>query len=151
MLEDAAIQYVNQSEDNLRLIGYGIVIAGAVLAAIVHKSNAERRRAPYFAYSGLLLFIAAAAQLVWFGSIPAMKGGFLWVFMLVDIVVDLAVGYAFGVIAMARSRDAYGHARMAALAFIPIANFWLLLTPSKNEYQPTACRRFRYLPACSVS
>jgi len=33
---------------------------------------------------------------------------------------------------MARSRDAYGHGRMAALAFIPLANLWLLLTPSKN-------------------
>ena len=34
---------------------------------------------------------------------------------------------------MARSRDAYGHSRMAFLAFIPIANFWLLLTPSKSK------------------
>lgn len=133
MLEEIAIQYVSQTEDSLRLISYGITIAGAVVAAIFHKSSAEVRRAPYFAYSGLLFFIAAASQLVWFGSIPAMIGGFLWVFMLVDVVVGLGVGYAFGIIAMARSRDAYGHARMAALAFIPIANFWLLLTPSKND------------------
>lgn len=53
--------------------------------------------------------------------------------MLVDVVVGLGLGYAFGIIAMARSRDAYGRARMAVLAFIPIANFWLLLTPSKND------------------
>lgn len=133
MFEDLAIQYVSQTEESLRLISYGITIAGAVVAAIFHKSTAELRRAPYFAYSGLLFFIAAASQLVWFGSIPAMTGGFLWVFMLVDVVVGLGVGYAFGIIAMARSRDAYGHARIAFLAFIPIANFWLLLTPSKNE------------------
>jgi hypothetical protein len=36
-------------------------------------------------------------------------------------------------IAADRSRDAYGHGRLAALAFIPFANFWLLLTPSKAE------------------
>lgn len=138
MLEEIAVQYVSQTEGSLRLISYGIIIAGAVVAAIFHKSSAELRRAPYFAYSGLLSFIAAASQLVWFGSIPAMTGGFLWVFMLVDVVVGLGVGYAFGTIAMARSRDAYGHARMAALAFIPIANFWLLLTPSKNDV--SACR-----------
>lgn len=133
MLEEIAIQYVNQTEDRLRLISYGITIAGAVVAAIFHKSNAELRRAPYFAYSGLLFFIAAASQLIWFGSISAMIGGFLWIFMLVDVVVGLGVGYAFGIIAMARSRDGFGHARRAVLAFIPIANFWLLLTPSKGD------------------
>ncbi|RXV60101.1 hypothetical protein C6W92_14150 [Roseovarius sp. A46] len=133
MFEDLAIQYVSQTEDSLRLIAYGIIIAGAIVAAIFHKSTAELRRVPYFAYSGLLFFVAAASQLVWLGSIPAMTGGFLWLLMLVDVVVRLGVGYAFGIIAMARSRDAYGHARVAFLAFIPIANFWLLLTPSKNE------------------
>lgn len=138
MLEDVAIQYVSQSEDDLRLIGYGITVAGAVVAGLLNRSSAELRRAPYFAYSGLLFLIVAASQLVWFGSIPAMTGGYLWVFMLVDVVVGLAVGYAFGVIAMARSRDAYGHGRMAALAFIPLANFWLLLTPSKNSTSPNS-------------
>ena len=39
----------------------------------------------------------------------------------------------FCLIALARSRDAYGHGRLAVLGFIPIANFWLLLTPSENE------------------
>lgn len=133
MLEEIAVQYVSLTEDSLRLVSYGITIAGAIVAAIFHKGDAELRRAPYFAYSGLLFFIVAASQLVWFGSIPAMIGGFLWVFMFVDVIVGLGVGYAFGIIAMARSRDAYGHARMAFLAFIPLANFWLLLTPSKNE------------------
>jgi len=133
MFEDLAFQYVSQTENGLRLTSFAITIAGAVVAAIFHKSTAELRRAPYFAYSALLLFFAAASQLVWLGSIPAMTGGFLWVFMLVDVFVGLGVGYAFGIIAMARSRDAYGHARKAFLAFIPFANFWLLLTPSKNE------------------
>ena len=132
MLEEIAIQYVSQTESSLRLISYGNTIAGAIVAAIFHKSTAELPRAPYFAYSGLLVFIATASQLVWFGSIPAMTGGFLRVFMLVDVIVRLGVGYVFGIVAMARSRDAYGHARMAFLAFIPFANLWLLFTSSKN-------------------
>jgi hypothetical protein len=133
MLEELAIQYVGHPEYIGRLISYGISIAGALVAAAFHKSTAELRRAPYFAYSGLLFFTAAASNLVWFGLIQAMTGGFLWVFMLVDVIVGLGTGYAFGVIAMARSRDAYGHARLAFLAFIPIALFWLLVTPSKRE------------------
>lgn len=133
MLEEIALQYVNQSEDGLRLIGYGIVVVGAVLAGLTNKHRNELARAPYFAYSGLLFFVTSAAQLVWLGSVPAMTGGYLWVFMLVDVMVSLASGYGIGVVAMARSRDAYGHGRFAVLAFIPLANFWLLLTPSKTD------------------
>lgn len=133
MLEDLALQYVSLSEDDLRLIGYGFAIAGGVLAGLLHRGTSELSRAPYFAFNGLMFFVVSAAQLVWLGSIPALKGGYVWVFMLVDVLVRVAAGYGVGVIAMARSRDAYGHGRMAALAFIPIANFWLLLTPSKNQ------------------
>lgn len=132
MLEEVALQYVNQSEDSLKLIGYGLAVVGGVIAGLTHHSTSELPRAPYFAYSGMLFLATAAAQLVWLGSIPATSGGYLWAFMLVDVLVGVAVGYATGVIAMARSRDAYGHGGMAALAFIPLANFWLLLTPSKN-------------------
>ena len=52
--------------------------------------------------------------------------------MLISLVSIIATGYFLCRIAMARSRDAYGHGRMAFLAFIPFANFWLLLTPSKK-------------------
>ena len=133
MLEYIAIQYVNQSDGNLRLIGYGTVVLGAMIAAIFYHSQAELRRAPFFAYCGMLFLVSVVAQLVWIGSFTSyILGDFLWAFVLVDVVVGLVVGYAFGVIAMARSRDAYGHGRMAVLAFIPLANLWLLLTPSKN-------------------
>jgi hypothetical protein len=133
MLEDLALQYVSMSEDDLRLIGYAFAIAGGVLAGLFHRSTSELPRAPYFAYTGLLFFVVSAAQLIWLGSVPALMGGYVWVFMVIDLLVRVAVGYGIAVIAMARSRDAYGHGRMAALAFIPIANFWLLLTPSKNQ------------------
>ncbi len=52
--------------------------------------------------------------------------------MAISLTASIAGGYFFCRIAIARSHDAYGHGRMAFLAFIPIANFWLLLTPSKN-------------------
>jgi hypothetical protein len=91
------------------------------------------QRAPYFAYIGLLFFIANGSQIVWLGSFPAMTDGFLWAFMLVDVIVGISIGYALAVIAMARSRDGFGHARRAVLAFLPIANLWLLGIPSKKD------------------
>ncbi len=136
MLEDLAVRYIGQSENNLRLIAYCVTVLGAAFAGLFHRSNARLRRAPYFAYICILLLLSVAAQVVWLGSIPAVRGGYLWVFMLVDLVVGLVTGYVLGVIAMARSRDAHGHARMAFLAFIPLANFWLWLAPSRSEESP---------------
>ena len=41
MVEEIAVQYVSLTEDSLRLVSYGITIAGAIVAAIFHKSDAE--------------------------------------------------------------------------------------------------------------
>ncbi len=133
MLEDIAIQYISQTEGNLKTIAVCISIFGGILAGIFHRSNAELDRGAYFAFSGLLFFASAVEQLVWLGSIPALSGGYLWSFMLSDVLVGLAVGYGYCVIAMARSKAAYGNRRAAALAFIPIGNLWLLFTPTKND------------------
>jgi uncharacterized membrane protein YhaH (DUF805 family) len=133
MLEEIAVQYVNQTEATLRALSYGLSIAGGIAAGILHKSDSELHRAPYFAWTGILFLITAASQLIWFGVIQAMSGGFLWVFVLVDVVIGLGFGYGYAVAAMARSRDAYGHGGKAFLAFIPIVNFLLFLTPSRNQ------------------
>lgn len=132
MFENIAINYLNQPEGTLNTIGYGLVIVGAVVAGITNRSNAELARVPYFAQSALIFLLVSAVQLVWLQTFPAMMGGYLWVLMAVSFAASMVGGYFFGKIAMARSRDAYGHGRMAALAFIPLANFWLLLKPSKN-------------------
>ena len=133
MLEDLAIQYASQSEDTLGLIGLGLAVVGAVIAGLVRQSKAELARAPYFVYSALIVFVVSAGGIVWLQAIPAMTGGYLWLLMTISLAASIAGGYCLYRIAMARSRDAYGHSRMAFLAFIPIANFWLLLTRSKHE------------------
>lgn len=133
MLEDIAIQYVVENETNLGLATNATIFAGAIGAAIFHRSSAELQRAPYFAKMGALFLIFAASRLIWLGLFPAMIGGFLWVLVLADAVVCFGHGYAVVVIAKARSRDAFGHARMAFLAFVPIANLYLHFTPSKND------------------
>ena len=115
------------------MIVYGLLIAGAIVATITVRSKAEIARAPYFAYSAVIAFAVSAAQIVWLLTTPALMGGYLSLIVAVWFVALVAGGYFFCDIAMARSRDAYGHARMGFLAFIPIANFWLLFTPSKDK------------------
>ena len=133
MLEDLAIQLVSQSEGTLTGLGLGMAIVGAIIAAMVTRSNVEIARAPFFAYAALIIFAGSAVQIVWLAAVPAAIGGYLWVLAAISLAAAIASGYFVCLLAMARSRDAYGHARMAFLAFIPIANLWLLVVRSKNE------------------
>lgn len=133
MIEDLAVKFVVEGGESFELIGYGLLIAGAIIAAIAVRSEAEIARAPYFAYSAVIGFAISAVQIVWLLTVPAVAGGYLSLIVAVWFASLIVGGYFLCDIAMARSRDAYGHARMGFLAFIPVANFWLLLTPSKNK------------------
>lgn len=132
MLDTIAIQFINQSEDSLRAIDFGLILIGAIIAAVSSQSKVELARVPYFALSALIFFLVSVVQIVWLQPRLALAGGYLWVLVLISMVASVAGGFFLCRIAMARSRDAYGYGRRAFLAFIPIANFWLLLTPSKN-------------------
>lgn len=134
MLEDLALQYSEVSEDDMRLIGYGLVILGGIIGGLTYRSTTEIRRAHYFALSGLI-FLSVAV--VTFGGmafiVQSLVSGFFWVVVAAEMLASVVGGFFLARIAADRSYDAYGHGRAAALAFIPFANFWLLLTPSKHE------------------
>lgn len=132
MLEELAYDYINLSEDGLYLTRLLSLAVGGLIAGVTNKSTYRMRRAPYFANSALIFFGVSLSTVIWFASIPAMLGGYLWVVMTIDIAITIAAGYFVGLIAMARSRDAYGTNGSAVLAFIPVANFWLLFTRSQS-------------------
>ena len=133
MLETFAVQYLLQDETVLTAIALGSFVVGALIAAVFVRSETDLPRAPYFAYIALMTFAVSAVQLVWLHAVLAIEGGYLWVLMAIDLSAAVAAGYFFCRIAIARSRNAYGHGRMAFLGFLPIANFWLLLTPPKDQ------------------
>ena len=134
MLEDLALQYSEWPEDQVRALSYGLVILGGIIGGLSNRSLVELRRAPYFALSGLVFLGVATATFTGMAFIvQALVGGFFWTIVGLEMLASAVGGFFIARIAAARSRDAYGHGRMAALAFIPLANFWLLLTPSKNE------------------
>jgi uncharacterized membrane protein YhaH (DUF805 family) len=134
MIEELAYQYASLSEANPQLVSLAIAAVGAVIAAFVTRSTSELRRAPYFAVSGLLFLLFAIVSMFTSAFIvQAIVGEMFWVIITLEVLATAVFGFFLGRIAMARSRDAYGHGRAAVLAFIPFANFWLLLTPSKTE------------------
>lgn len=133
MLEDLAMQYVNQDKDAIRVMGQGFAVAGGLLAWALHRGKLAMKRAPYFAYTSLFILLMALTQMVWLASQSAVAAGYLWILMIVDVATSVIFGYGLAVIAMARSRDVCGQAKMAFLAFIPLANLWLLFNKSREE------------------
>jgi len=133
-LEEIAYQYASMSEEGSRAAGYGVAVVGGLLGGITARSSAELQRAPYFAYTALYVL---ALGLFNYASVPAlvpaMKAGYFWVLMGSTILIQFAGGFVIARLAMCRSRDAFGHAKLAPLAFIPLANFWLYLAPSRME------------------
>lgn len=120
----------------LMLVSIGLMVAGAVLAARQDTTENRLHRAPYFAQIALIGLGAAAAQVVWLMTGPAVAGGWLWVPLLVVAAALIWAGYLLFPLARARARDAWGNTGMAFLTFIPIANLWLLFKPSQDENQP---------------
>ena len=133
MLEEFAIQYLSLRENTIGLIGYGLAVVGAIIAAIFVRSKVEIAREAYFAYSALILFLVSSVQAVWLLSTPATESGYLWMLMANSFAASIVSGYFIYRLAMARSRDAFGNTRSAFLAFIPFLNFWLLFARPKDE------------------
>ena len=136
MLEELAQRFVALSESEINAVSYLLVIVGGVAAGLLNKSNAELERAPYFASTAIVVFLATCAQAIWLQSAPALAGGYLWIIVLASLLISAAAGYFVGKFAIARSYSAYGHGRRAALGFIPIANLALLLTAPRVPNSP---------------
>ena len=132
MLDQLALSYIANAGNTIPPI-YGALFIGAVLAAVVDRNEDWRMaRAPYFAYSALVGLMIAAFQLVWLNVDAAVTNGYLWLFMVTDLGSTCAGGFLIGRFAMGRSRDLRGNARLLPLAFIPIANLYLLFAASPH-------------------
>ncbi len=146
MFEEYAIQYYQLPGDQLRLVAYGLAIIGGIIGGATNRSTAELRRAPYFALTGLMFFgtvvVSFAEVLV---LVRSIAGGYLWGLVVVDLFTAVGGGFFIARIAIARSRDAHGHGRMAPLAFVAFANFWLLLGPSANKDSASPAPTIRLL------
>ena len=134
MLEDLPIKVAFGAEHALDPSRLVWVVAGAIAAAVITRSKVELPRAPYFAYMAALVLTVLSAQLVWLPTERSITSGYPAAVLAIWIVTLTVGGYCGCLLAMARSRDAYGHDGMAWLAFIPLANLWLLLKRSRNEH-----------------
>jgi len=132
-LERFAFQIAEWPASYIVVVSYLMTVAGALLAARTTERNGRLPRVPYFAYQGLIFFSASLASQVALIMPFAMVGGFLiLLFAFTLIFVPVIAGYFTSLIAMARSRDAFDHPYGAILAFIPLANLYLLFATNRE-------------------
>lgn len=142
MLEDFAISFTNQSEAALMAWGIGLSLLGFVLALRMRRNSQwSLRRVPYFlAFAGIFV-LSSALPLAWMATFEAMKHGVLWLLVASIFLGIAAFGYVYGVISHARSVSGYGDGGSAWMAFVPIANLFLLFKAPIQKDETTSAAR----------
>jgi len=133
MIEDISIKILGQNEIIVKIFYWAFVILGAAITAPFNRSRSELQRTPYFFFMIAINFGVALAESIWLLYVPAILGGYVSALLAIGLSAAMLSGYLYGRVAMARSRDAYGHSRNAVLAFIPLANLILLFKRSRID------------------
>lgn len=131
-MEELAYYLSGVWSETERGFAFGLLILGGLLAMITWRSDLTLLRAPYFAYTGCVSLFIAVCSLGWLNIYSAMANQYLWLLMLITISAYFVGGYVIGILAKARSRDINGKSRLALLAFVPLLNLILLLSPSRE-------------------
>lgn len=140
-LNEWALRYGDATADLGIVANIAVMAFGALVAWVLVRRPYRLLRAPYFALvGGITLSVAGvgygnATQLV-----GAIASGLFFVSVLVEIGYLLCAGFALMVVGMARARDAYDKPWAGFLAFIPIGNLFLLMTPSLDADLPPPSR-----------
>jgi len=116
-----------------------LVIVSAILTDLLKRTTHKIPRSTYFLNTSLVTFAGSISQFIWVAVFGAIANDYVFLIAAIDITVWLTVGYVLIMLSKARSNDAFGSSGYAALGFIPIANFVLLLKPSMDTTtQPAA-------------
>lgn len=132
IIEIYAFEYLKFAEQNQF---YAVILFSsfALLFGFLFSVNLRIQRATYFLYVSFIALCTVLSQFIWYFAYEAIANGYLHIISVLDIAVWAVSAYSAVVVTKARSNDAFGHSRLALLGFIPIANFWLLFTPSKDD------------------
>jgi hypothetical protein len=131
-LEYYALEYMGFIE-NFVAYNYIFVLIGAVIGGFWAKVDYKMKRSTYFLNTSFAVCLVSLAQIVWLLFVKAVATGLLPLLVAVDVILWIAFGYAIMLLGKARAIDAFGTTKSAFLAFIPIANLWLLFSPTKEQ------------------
>lgn len=127
MLESFAVGLLNSGEGELSALGLLLIVAGFFVGVLFPRGKTlSLRRVPYFIWLAVVYGIVSALPIAWLLTFDAARNGVLS--MLVSLVFGgiFGAGVASGVLAHARSINAYGEGGSAWMGIVPFANLVLL-------------------------
>ena len=131
-VEEFATTYLVQGPVDLWLSVCALVCVGGLIGGVAGFAMTSRlRRRAFFFWSSLFILIVSFSQYWMLDGPEAIAANEAGPLALRLMLVPALVGFPLGLMAAARSRDAFGHPKAAPLAFVPLANLWLLLAPSR--------------------
>lgn len=133
MTEDLAIDFMLRSEWQIWATAFLLAVLGGAISALLFISNARMTRAAYFLGNCVILLASALSKTLLIPTPSALEKGHLGAWLALWGLVQVGCGFALWRLALARSNHALGHGRLAALAFIPLANLWLMVAPAREE------------------
>ena len=142
---EKALSFLILSDSRISLVGLALTLLGGLGAALV-RSTGKVGRASYFLGNCLLVLAAVGSRALLIPTPVALVGERLAAMAALWALAQVALGVVLWRLAARRSRDVHGHAWAAPLAFIPLANLWLLIAPSPGVKAPDG---IVIRPACS--
>lgn len=114
---------------DIALLGFWLSV---ILTSVFWKENKRIVGSTFALYSGFLLFAGFLGGLSTFTFWFAVENNILWVLLLIQILIAALLGAIYTITAKQRSLDAFETPRYAFVAFVPIANFYLMFKKSKS-------------------
>lgn len=133
MTEELAIEFILRAEWQIWAVAFVLAVLGGAMSALLFISNVRMTRAAYFLGNCVVLLVAALSKMLLVPTQGAFEKGHLGAWLVLWGLVQGGCGFALWRLALARSRHAVGHCGLAALAFIPLANLWLMIAPAQEE------------------
>lgn len=133
-LEYRAVGFSLDADWRIQRAGLCLLAIGGLFAALFQPRGGTARlgRGLYFLGNCALILVAAASLALLIPTREAVFGGYVGWKVALWALAQAACGFALWRLAVLRSRSACGHGKAAVLAFIPLANVWLLVAPERQ-------------------
>lgn len=104
-----------------------LICVGGVIGAALLNVKASFRRVTYLWFVALIALAFTLAQFLWLLGPRAAEAGLFSALAITALATSVLFGIALYYGSAARSQHIRGDSKRAWLAFVPFANFWLLL------------------------
>jgi len=132
-MDEFTIKLFLLDEFTLQIAGFGLIVLGAVLGAVFLTVKRSFRRVHYLWWIATATIVFSLSQIGWLTVGIAAEVGMMTPMVILLIISSLMFGMAVYYCSAARAININGSPRMAWLAFVPLANLWLLLKAPQEE------------------